>query len=132
MTSMTKNGHRWLSAAVLLIGGAAVSVAVWIGGEPEVAAIVFGAYLVFSAIALVWSGGSGDVAAIMRGGSDERQRGIDLRATAAAGTVTAIFAVVAAIVNIAITGGSPGAYGVICLVLGVSYGVALVVFRRRA
>ena len=131
MSSRARNGHRWAAAAVLLIGGAAVSIAVWLAGEPGTAAIVFGAYLVFAAVALVWSGGSGDVAAIMRGRSDERQRTIDLRATAAAGTATAVFTVVAAIVHIATTGGNPGAYGVICIVFGVSYGLALVVFRRR-
>jgi len=131
MPTLAKNGRRGLSAAVLVVGGALVAGAVWIGGEPGVAAVVFGAYLVFAAIAFKWSGGSGDVAAIMRGGSDERQRSIDLRATAAGGTATALFTVAAAIVNIARTGGNPGPYGVICLVFGASYGVALVIFRRR-
>ena len=103
----TKNGHRGLSAAILLIGGGAVAGAAWAGGHPG-------------------------VAAIMRGGSDERQRAMDLRATAAAGSVTALFTVVAAIVNIARTGGDPGAYGAVCVVFGISYGVALAVVRRRA
>jgi len=128
----TKNGHRGSSAAILLVGGGAVAVAAWAGGHPGVAAIVVGAYVVLAAIAFVWSGGSGDVAAILRGGSDERQRAIDLRATAAAGSVTALFTVVAAIVNIARTGGDPGAYGAVCVVFGISYGVALAVVRRRA
>jgi predicted tellurium resistance membrane protein TerC len=131
MPTLAKNGRRGLSAAVLVVGGALVAAAVWIGGGPRAAAIVFGAYLVFGLIAFIWSGGSGDVAAIMRGGSDERQHQIDLRATAAAGSATALFTVAAAIVSIARTGGNPGPYGVICLVFGLSYGVALVIFRRR-
>jgi hypothetical protein len=127
----TRNGHRGASAAVLLIGGGAVAAAVWIGGNATLAAVVLGIYGVAGVAAFVWSGGAGDVAAIMRGGGDERQRSIDLRATAAAGTVTGCIAIVAAIVNIARTGGDPGAYGVICLVFGISYGVALALLRRR-
>jgi hypothetical protein len=91
---------------------------------------VLGAYAVIGVIAFVWSGGRGDVAAIMRGGADERQRAIDLRATAVAGTVTGLVTLCAAVVNIARTGGDPGAYGVVCLVFGISYGVALAILRR--
>jgi len=86
------------------------------------------AYVVLAVIAFIWSGRRGDVAAIMRGGGDERQRSIDLRATAAAGIVT----VAGAVVNIARTGGDPGPYGVVCMVFGISYGVALAVLRWRS
>jgi hypothetical protein len=131
MGSTSRNGRRGLSAAVLLVGGGAVAIAAWVGGHPGVAAVVIGAYVVLAAIAFVWAGGRGDVAAIMRSGADERQRAIDLRATAAAGAVTAAFTVGGAVVSIARTGGDPGPYGVICVVFGVSYGVALAVLRRR-
>ena len=131
MRQSSRNGHRGLSAAVLLVGGGAVAIAAWVGGHPGVAAAVIGAYIVLAVIAFVWSGGGGDVAAIMRGGSDERQHALDLRATAAAGSATALFTVAAAVVNIARNGGDPGAYGVICMVFGISYGVALAVLRRR-
>lgn len=90
------------------------------------------AYLVLAAIAFIWAGGRGDVAAIMRGGGGERQRGIDLRATATAALVTAIFTVGGAIVSIARTGGDPGPYGVACMVFGVSYGLALALLRWRS
>ena len=89
-------------------------------------------YVVLAVIAFIWSGGRGDVAAIMRGGGDERQRSIDLRATAAAGIVTSIVTVAGAVVNIARTGGDPGPYGVVCMVFGISYGVALAVLRWRS
>jgi hypothetical protein len=127
-----ENGRRGASAAVLLVGGGAVAVAAWVGGHPGVAAIVLGVYVGLGLIAFVWSGGPGDVAAIMRGGPDERQHAIDLRATAISGTVTGCLALGAAIVNIARTGGDPGAYGVVCMAFGISYGVALAVLRRRA
>ena len=125
-------GHRGASAAVLLIGGGAVAAAAWIGGHPGVAAAVIAGYITLAAIAFVVAGRSGDLAAIMRGGADERQRGLDLRATAASGIVTAIFAVAGAITSIAKTGGNPGDYGVVCVVFGMSYGVALVVLQRRS
>jgi hypothetical protein len=127
-----RSGHRALSAAVLLIVGGAVAIAAWVGGHPGVAAAVIGTYVVLAGIAFAWSGGRGDVAAMMRGGGDERQRLMDLRATAAASIATALFAICGAVVNIARTGGDPGPYGVICVVFGVTYGVALVVLRRRA
>jgi hypothetical protein len=97
-----------------------------------VAAGVIVAYVVLAVIAFIWSGRRGDVAAIMRGGGDERQRSIDLRATAAAGIVTSIVTVSGAVVNIARTGGDPGPYGVVCMVFGISYGVALAVLRWRS
>ena len=108
-----------------------MAAAAWIGGHPGVAAAMIGVYVVLAVIALIWSGGRGDVAAILRGGGDERQRTLDLRATAAAGIVTTIVAIAGAIVNIARTGGNPGPYGVICMVLGISYSVALAVLRWR-
>jgi hypothetical protein len=131
MRQGSRNGHRGASAAVLLIGGGAVAIASWAGGHPGVAAVVIGAYLVLAVIALLWSGGRGDVAATMRSGADERQRAIDLRATAIAGSMTALFTIGGAIVNIARTGGDPGAYGVVCMVFGISYGVAIAVLRSR-
>jgi hypothetical protein len=132
MRQGSRRGHRGASAAVLLIGGGAVAAAAWIGGHPGVAAVVIGAYVVLAVVAFLWSGGRGDVAAIMRGGADERQHGLDLRATAAAGTVTSIVTVGGAVVNIARTGGDPGVWGVVCVVFGVTYGVALAVLRWRS
>ena len=132
MRDGARNGHRAASAAVLLVGGGAVAAAAWAAGHPGVAAVVLGAYVALGAIAFIWSGGKGDVAAIMRAGADERQRSIDLRATAMAGTVTGCVTFVGAIFNIARTGGDPGAYGVVCLAFGISYGVGLAVLRRRA
>ena len=132
MQQDSRSGHRGASAAVLLVGGGAVAAAAWIGGHPGVAAGVIGAYVVLAVTAFIWSGGRGDVAAIMRGGADERQRTIDLRATAAAGFVTSLVTVIGAVVSIAQNGGDPGAYGVVCMVFGISYGVALAVLRWRS
>jgi hypothetical protein len=131
MKQGSRSGHRGASAAVLLVGGGVVAAAAWIGGHPGVAAAVIGAYVILAVIAFMWSGGRGDVAAIMRGGGDERQRAIDLRATAAAAIVTSLVTVAGAVVSIARNGGDPGPYGVVCMVFGVSYGTALAVLRWR-
>ncbi|MGZ5214002.1 MAG: hypothetical protein ACXWEG_06250 [Actinomycetota bacterium] len=101
-----KSGHRGASTAVLLVVGGAVATAAWIGGHPGVAGAMIGVYVVLAVVALVWSGGRGDVAAIMRGGGDERQQALDLRATAAAGVVTTTVTIAGAVVNIARTGGT--------------------------
>jgi hypothetical protein len=127
-----RQGHRAASMAVLLVGGGAVAIAAWVGGHPGVAVAVIGAYVVLAIVAFVWSGGHGDVAAILRSGGDERQRAMDLRAAAGAAYCTALFALGGAVVSIARTGGDPGAYGVVCLVFGISYGVALAVLRSRS
>ena len=93
MREDSRSGHRGASAAVLLVVGGAVAAAAWIGGHPGVAAAMIGVYVVLAVIALIWSGGRGDVAAIMRGSGDERQRALNLRATAAAGVVTSFVAI---------------------------------------
>ena len=76
------------------------------------------------------AGGSGDVAAIMRVGGDERQRSLDRDATIIAGYCMVFAALTGAVVQIARREG-PGAYGVMCVVGGVSYVVALFVLQRR-
>lgn len=132
MRQGSRSGNRGASAVVLLVGGGAVAAAAWIGGHPGVAAIVLGAYVVLATIAFLWSGGRGDVAAVMRAGADERQHGLDLRATAAAAGATAVFTLSGAVVSIARTGGDPGPYGVVCMVFGITYGVAFAVLRWRS
>jgi hypothetical protein len=61
----------------------------------------------------------------------DRERTIDLRASAVAALATALFSIGGAIVNIARTGGDPGPYGMVCVVFVISYGVSLAVLRRR-
>jgi hypothetical protein len=117
-------------AVILLVGGGALAVATWISGQHGLAIGVVAFYVVAAAVAVLWSRGSGDVAAILRGGGDERQRGLDRDATAAAGLVMALTAIIGAIVETARTG-SPGAYGLMAAAGGISYAVALVVVRLR-
>ena len=130
MRTATPAGHRMATAAVLVIGGGAVAVATWAGGDHGLAVGLVAFYVVAAGIAYIWSGGKGDVAAIMRVGGDERQRGIDRDATALTGIVMALAAIAGAVVQTA-RSGDPGGYGVMCVVGGITYTVGVIVFRHR-
>jgi hypothetical protein len=115
---------------VLAVGGGGLAAATWVGGEHGFAIALVGFYVVAAGIAYLWSGGAGDVAAIMRVGGDERQRSLDRDATAIAGLVMVLAAIVGTIVQTA-RGDGPGGYGVLCAVGGIAYAVSLVALRRR-
>ena len=131
MTHATTTGHRGATAAVLLVGGGGLAVATWIGGDHGLALGLVAFYAVFGVAAFLWSGRDGDIAAIMRVGGDERQRRLDLDATAYAGLAMAAAAIIGAIVSAARNHGDIGGYGVICVVGGVAYVVSLAVLKRR-
>jgi hypothetical protein len=131
MIAQTARSRRVVvTGAFLLVPGTGLAVAAWIGGEPYLALILVAFYLVCSAIAYLWSGGRGDVAAIMRVQGDERQKMIDLQATAAAGGAVLVFSLCGAMVDLA-RGGTGNPWALICAVGGVSYVVALAVIRHR-
>jgi hypothetical protein len=131
MNHATITGHRWATAAVLLVGGGGLAAATWVGGDHGLALGLVVFYVVAALAAYAWSGRDGDVAAILRSGGDERQRRLDLDATALAGLAMGVTAVIGAVVSAARNGGDIGQFGVICVVGGVSYVVSLAVLRRR-
>jgi hypothetical protein len=114
------------------VAGGALAAATWVGGEHGLALGLVAFYVVVSAVAFFWSGREGDVAAIMRVGGDERQRRLDMDATAYAGLAMATAAIIGAIISSARHHGDIGQYGVICVVGGVSYVVSLAVLKRRS
>ena len=122
--------RRALSAVVLATGGLALSAAIWASGNHGFAAEVLSFYGVASIVTYRWAGGRGDVAAILSTRPDERQRGLDRDATAISGLAVTVVALVGAVVAVARTG-NPGDFGVICLVSGASYVIALGAMRRR-
>ena len=130
MTTATRTGHRGVTAAVLIVGGGALAAATWASGDHGLAVGLVVFYVVAAGVAYLWSGGKGDVAAIMRVGGDERQKGIDRDATAITGMAMSLAALVGAIVETA-RNGDPGAFGVMCVVGGFSYVVALIALRHR-
>jgi hypothetical protein len=131
MAKTVTRGRRAATSAVLLVGGGAIATATWISGEHGFAVGLAVFYVVAAVIAWLWSGGKGDVAAIMRAGGDERQRGLDRDATTIAGYAMVIAAIAGTVVQVA-RGESPGGYGVMCVVGGVTYVVALLVLQRRS
>jgi len=122
--------RRSASGSVLIVGGGAIAVATWVSGDRALAWVVGAFYVVAAIIVTLWSRGRGDVAAILRVDGDERQRGMDRDATAITGLAMALAAIVGAVVQLARTG-DPGAYGLLCVVGGVSYAVSLTFLRRR-
>jgi uncharacterized iron-regulated membrane protein len=131
MTRTTLTGHRAATSAVLVVGGGALAAGTWLGGEHGLAVGLVVFYLVAGLIAYLWAGRDGDVAAIMRVGGDERQRRMDRDATAAAGAVMAVAAVIGAGIEAARHHGDPGAYGVMCAVGGIAYTASLLFYRHR-
>ena len=81
-------------------------------------------------VAFWWIGRTrGDFGAVFGSRPDERQRTIDLRATAVAGLAAALFCLVMGVVSVA-RGGGGSPWTTICAVFGGVYLVALAVFRR--
>ena len=129
--TMAARGMRAATSAVLLVGGGAIDAAAT-GSADDLASQRRDRVLVRRVRGSAWTlvRRQGDVAAIMRVGGDERQRSLARDATTIAG-YTMVFATIAgAVVEIA-RGQGPGAYGVMCVVGGVTYVVALFVLQRR-
>ena len=79
MSTTTMMGRRWATTGLLAALGGVVTLATWMGGEPYLAVMLGGFYLLFCGVCFLWSRGSGDVAALIRLSGDERQRMIDTR-----------------------------------------------------
>jgi hypothetical protein len=123
-------GHRVASVVLLLVGGVAVSVATWTGGDHGWAIGSIVLYLVLAGVVYLWAGRSGDIAAILRAGGDERQRSIDRDAWMLAGVAMTLVAMIGAIVELGRTG-NPGVYGLFCAVEGIVYAASVAVLRWR-
>ena len=71
----------------------------------------------------------GDFGAVFGSRPDERQRTIDLRATAAAGLAVGLLCIVMSVITLA-RGGDGNPWVAICAVFGAVYVIALAIFRR--
>ena len=78
------------------------------------------------------TGHRGATTAVLVVGGGERQRRLDLAATAYAGLAMGAAAIIGAMVSAARHHGDIGPYGVICVVGGVGYVVSLCVLKRRS
>ena len=109
--------------------GIVVFAAQWIGGDPGSGLESLGIMAGFGALILL--GGRSETIRGLRGdGRDERFRMIDIHATALAGLAVILAIIVAFIVELA-KGHSGNPYGWLGAIGGLTYLVAVVVFRIR-
>ena len=128
---MSADRRRLRSGGAVLVVGLVVAAAAWAGAGPGTA-LALTAFFLLAALGLVlWSShGDSDLAALVGGTGDERQRSLDVRATAAAGLAMGTFSVAMALA--ALARGDDNPWLLVCLVGAVSYAVALGYLRARS
>jgi hypothetical protein len=109
--------------------GLVVFAAQWVGGDPVSGLESLGIMTAFGALILL--GGRSETIRGLRGdGRDERFRKIDIHATALSGLAMGLAVVIGSLVEFA-RGHGPGVYGWIAAIGGLTYVLAIVVFRIR-
>lgn len=98
-------------------------------GEVAVAFAASGIMLGYGAILLLLRGRSDSAAVLSEYRVDERRQQINLRAALLSVNVAAVAALTGALIELA-SGHGPGAWGIMCVVIGASY-VAGVIFHSR-
>jgi hypothetical protein len=120
---------KWFVPLLSVILGLVVFAAQWVGGDPGSGLVSFGIMAGFGALILL--GGRSETIRGLRGdGRDERFRMIDIHATALAGLAVILAIIVAFIVELA-KGHTGNPYGWLGAIGGITYLVAIVVFRIR-
>jgi hypothetical protein len=120
---------KWFVPLLSVALGTVVFAAQWIGGDPGSGLVSFGILAGFGALILL--GGRSETIRGLRGdGRDERFRMIDIHATALAGLAVILAIIVAFIVELA-NGHSGNPYGWLGAIGGLTYLVAIVIFRIR-
>jgi hypothetical protein len=120
---------KWFVPLLSVALGLVVFAAQWVGGDPGSGLVSFGIMAGFGALILL--GGRSETIRGLRGdGPDERFRMIDIHATALAGLAVILAIIVAFIVELA-KGHNGNPYGWLGAIGGLSYLLAIVVFRIR-
>jgi len=120
---------KWFVPLLSAALGVVVFAAQWIGGDPGSGLISLAIMAGFGALILL--GGRSETIRALRGdGRDERFRTIDIHATALAGLAVILAIIIAFIVDLA-KGHSGNPYGWLGAIGGITYLVAIVVFRIR-
>ena len=120
---------KWFLPLFAVALGAVVFVAQWIGGSAQSGLVSFAILAGFGALILL--GGRSETIRGLRGdGRDERFRMIDIHATALAGLAVILAIIVAFIVELA-KGHNGNPYGWLGAIGGLTYLVAIVIFRIR-
>jgi hypothetical protein len=120
---------KWFLPLFAVALGVVVFVAQWIGGDPVSGLESLAILTAFGAVFLF--GGRSETIRGLRGdGRDERFRQMDIHATALAG-LAVIFAVIIAFIVELAQGHSGSPYGWLGAIGGLTYVIAIVVFRIR-
>ena len=120
---------KWFVPLLSVALGIVVFAAQWIGGDPGSGLESLGIMAGFGALILL--GGRSETIRGLRGdGRDERFRMIDIHATALAGLAVILAIIVAFIVELA-KGHNGNPYGWLGAIGGLTYLVAIVIFRIR-
>lgn len=118
------------SGGAVLAVGLVVAGAAWTGSGPGTGLVLAVVFLLGALGLVLWSSrGDSDLAALVGGTGDERQRALDVRATAVAGLAMGAFSVAMALA--ALARGDDNPWLLVCLVGAVAYAVALGLLRAR-
>lgn len=120
---------RWFVPLLSVALGIVVFAAQWVGGDPGSGLVSLAIMTGFGALILL--GGRSETIRGLRGdGRDERFRKIDIHATALAGLAVITAIIVAFVIELA-RGHSGAPYGWLGGIGGLTYVVAIIVFRIR-
>lgn len=120
---------KWFVPLLSVALGIVVFAAQWVGGDPGSGLVSLAIMTGFGALILL--GGRSETIRGLRGdGRDERFRKIDIHATALAGLAVTTAIIVAFVIELA-RGHSGAPYGWLGGIGGLTYVVAIIVFRIR-
>ena len=126
---MRMTRSKWFVPLVSVAFGIAALVAQWIGGNLASGLESFAVMTVFGAL-ILFGGRSETIRGLRGDGRDERFRQIDIHATALAGLAVIVTVVAASLVELA-RGHDGSPYAWLAAIAGITYLIAVVVFRIR-
>lgn len=127
---MSADSRRLRSGGAVLSVGLVVAGAAWVGSGPGTGLALAAVFLLAALGLVLWSShGDSDLAALVGGTGDERQRALDVRATAVSGLAMGTFSVAMALA--ALARGDDNPWLLVCLVGAVTYAIALGYLRAR-
>jgi hypothetical protein len=121
---------RWRVPAVCVLAACGYLGLFLARGEPVLAVVASGLMIGYGAILLLARGRSDVAAVLSEYRTDERRQQINMRAALLSVNVAAVAAVTGGIVELA-AGHDPGAWGIMCVVIGVSYVAGVIFYSRR-
>jgi len=120
---------KWFLPLQAVALGIVVFAAQSVAGDPVSGLESLGIMTAFGAL-ILFGGRSETIRGLRGDGRDERFRRIDLHATALSGLAISLAVVIGSLVEFA-QGNSPGVYGWLAAIGGVTYLIAIVVLRIR-